>query len=130
MNPLVVGGHHLRLEAADQLDQRGRGLLDRHQREAALGERWLGVALGPAGVDEAEPVLADAENVPCALHLLAAHLGDVLEDVRPVHPGVQDRPALTARAGDDVDVDTLGDVLGGARGTLAGLVVGVGVHVH
>ena len=98
--------------------------------EAALRQRGLGVALGPAGVDEAEPVLLDAEDVAGALHLLAAHLGDVLEDLGAVHLRVEDRAALTTGAGDDVDVDALGDVLGGRRSPLARLVVRVGVHVH
>ena len=127
---LVVRRDDVRAELADQPHQRGGGLLQRHQGEAALGQRRLGVALGPAGVDEAEPVLAHAEDVAGPVHLLAAHLADVLEDVGPVHLGVEDRPALAARAGGDVDVDALGDVPRGRGGALAGLVVGVGVHVH
>ena len=50
---LVVRRHHVRPEAADQPHQRLGRLLDRDQPEAALGQRRLGVALGPAGVDEA-----------------------------------------------------------------------------
>ena len=127
---LVVRRHHVRLEAADQPDQRLGGLLDGHQAEAALGQRRLRVALGPAGVHEAQPVLADAEDLAGPLHLLATDRGDVLEHVGPVHLGVQDRAALAAGAGHDVDVDPLGDVLGGAGRALARLVVGVGVDVH
>src|SRR3546814_11617681 len=55
-------------------DLRCGGLLEGHQREAALGERWLGVSLGPAGVDEPEPVLPDPEDVPGPHHLLPADL--------------------------------------------------------
>ena len=127
---LVVRRHHVRLERPDQPDQRRGGLLERHQREAALGQRRLRVALGPAGVDEAEPVLPHAEDVAGPLHLLAADLGDVLEDVGPVHLRVEDRAALAAGAGRDVDVDALGDVLRRRGRALARLVVGVGVHVH
>ena len=52
------------------------------------------------------------------------------QDVGPVHLRVEDRAALAAGAGDDVDVDALGDVPRGRRRALARLVVGVGVHVH
>src|SRR4029079_19805659 len=60
---LVVRREHVRLEAADQAHQPLGGLLQRHQRETALGQRWRRVALGPAGVDEAETDLAEAEGV-------------------------------------------------------------------
>ncbi len=127
---LVVRRHDVGPEAAHQPHERGGRLLDRERREAPLRERRLGVALGPPGVDEPEPVLPDAEDVAGPLHLLAAHLGDVGLDVGAFHLRVEDRPALPARAGDDVDVDALGDVHRGGGGALAGLVVGVGVHVH
>ena len=127
---LVVRRHDVRAEVADEPDQALGRLLERDQGEAALGQRRLGVALGPAGVDEAEPVLPDAEDVAGAVHLLAPDLGDVLQDVGAVHLGVEHRAALAAGAGGDVDVDALRDVLRRRRGTLARLVVGVGVHVH
>ena len=127
---LVVRRHHVRPEAADQPDQRLGRLLDGDQPEAAVGQRRLRVALGPAGVDEAQPVLADAEDLARPLHLVAADLGDVLQHVGAVHRGVQDRAALAAGAGDDVHVDPFGDVLRGAGRALARLVVGVGVDVH
>ena len=127
---LVVRREDVRPEAADQPHQRLGRDLRVDQPEAALGQRRLGVALGPAGVDEAEPVLAYAEDLAGGLHLLAPDLGHVLEHVGAVHLRVQDRAALAAGAGDDVDVDALGDVLGGGGGALARLVVGVGVHVH
>ncbi len=67
---LVVRRHHVRPELAHQPHQ-GRGrLLHGDQREAALGKRRLGVALGPARVDEPQPVLTDAEDVARPLHLL------------------------------------------------------------
>ena len=52
------------------------------------------------------------------------------QDVGAVHLRVEDRAALAAGAGGDVDVDALGDVLRRRRRALARLVVGVGVHVH
>jgi hypothetical protein len=127
---LVVRRHHVRLEAPDQPDQRLGRLFDRDQPEAALGQRRLGVPLGPAGVHEPQPVLAHAEDLASPVHLLAAHRGHVLEHVRAVHLGVQNGAALATGAGDDVYVDPLGDVLGGAGRALARLVVGVGVDVH
>jgi hypothetical protein len=127
---LVVRRQHVGAEPADQPHEALGGLLERHEREAALGERRQRVALGPAGVDEAEPVLPDAEDVAGAVHLLAADLGDVLPDLWTVHLGVEHGAALAAGAGDDVDVDALGDVLRRRRSALARLVVGVGVHVH
>ena len=51
-------------------------------------------------------------------------------DVGPVHLRVEDRAALAAGAGDDVDVDALGDVLRRRGRALARLVVGVGVDGH
>jgi hypothetical protein len=117
-------------EGTDQPHQRRGALLDRHQPEAAFGQRRLRVALRPAGVDEAQPVLADAEDVAGGLHLTAPDLGHVLEDVGALHLGVQDRAALATGAGHDVHVDALRDVHRRARGALARLVVGVGVHVH
>jgi hypothetical protein len=127
---LVVRRQHVRPELADQPDQRRHRVLERHQGEAVLGQRRLRVALGPTGVDEAEPVLPDAEDVAGPLHLLAADLGDVLQDVGPVHLRVQDRAAFAAGTGGDVHVDSLGDVHRGAGGALARLVVGVGVDMH
>ncbi len=53
-----------------------------------------------------------------------------LEDLRPVHRRVEDRPALAAGAGHDQHVDALVDVARHRGGTLAGLVVGMGVHRH
>ena len=54
----------MRLEFADQADQRGRRLGQRDEAEAALGQRRQRVPLGQAGVDEAEEALLDAEDLP------------------------------------------------------------------
>ena len=102
---LVVRRHHVRPEAADQPHQRLGGLLDRDEREAALGQRRQRVALGQAGVDEAEPVLLDAEDLAGPVHLLAADLGRCSQHVGAVHLRVEDRAALAAGAGGDHDVD-------------------------
>ena len=127
---LVVGRQHVRAELADQPDQRQRRLVDVHQPEAALGQRRQRVALRQAGVHPAEPHLGDAEDLPRPVHLLAPDAGDVGQHVRAVHGRVEDRAALAARAGGDDDVHALGDVARGGRRPLAGLVVGVGVHVQ
>ena len=74
---LVVRRQHVRPEGPDQPDQRLGRLLERDQPEAPRRERRLRVALGPPRVDEAQPVLADAEDVPGAFHLLTPDLGDV-----------------------------------------------------
>ncbi len=70
------------------------------------------------------------EDLAGAVHLLPADLGDVGEHLGPVHLRVEHRTTLAAGAGDHVHVDALSDVLGRRRGALAGLVVGVRVHVH
>ena len=127
---LVVRREHVRPEAADQPDQRLGRDLRVHQPETALRERRLGVALGPAGVDEPEPVLAYAEDLASRLHLLSANGGHVREHVGAIHLRVQDRAALATRAGDHVHVDPLRDVPGRGGSALARLVVGMGVHVH
>ena len=125
---LVVGGEHLRPELADHLHQRA----GRHVRVVA-GERFrreLLVALGQAGVDEAQPDLVDAEDLGGLLHLRAPQLGQVRLVLRAVHPRVQDRAALAAGAGGHQHLDALRDVVGGGRGALARLVVRVGVDVQ
>ena len=94
---LVVGGHDVRPERADDLDQRRRRLLQIHQREAALGQRRQRVTLRQPGVDEAEPDLLDAEDLPGPVHLLPADPADVGQHVRPVHGRVEDRPPLARR---------------------------------
>src|SRR5947199_150775 len=78
------------------------------QREAPLRQRRQRVTLGEAGVDEAEPVLADAEDGPGAVHLGPADLGDVVLDVLAVlQRGVEDAAPLATGAGDDEDVHAL-----------------------
>ena len=99
--------------------------------EAALRQRRQRVALGQAGVDEAEPRLLHAEDLAGLVHLLLAHLVDVLLDVRvALELGVEDGAALASRAGGDQHVHPLGHVLGHGGRALARLVVGVRVHGH
>ena len=128
---LVVGGHHVRPERADQRDQRRGGLLDRHEGEAALGQRRQRVALGQPGVDEAEPAPARRRGSrgPRAISARRISAMSATTSGRSMRR-VEDAAALAAGAGDDQHVDALVDVAGHGRGALARLVVGVGVHRH
>ncbi len=130
---LVVGGDDVRLEGAHDLDQRRRGLLGRHQVEGVGGQRDAGVgepALGQAGVDEAEPVLPDAEDLPGPVHLLGADARQVLLDLGAVHLGVEHVAALAPGAGHHQHLDTFADVARHSGGALARLVVRVRVNTH
>ena len=127
---LVVGGHHVRPEFADHAHQRLDGYLQRHQREAVLGQRGRRVAGGQAGVDEAEPGLLHTEDLGRLPHFVTADLGDVLSHVGKVHRRVENVAAFTAGQRHHQHTMTLVGIAGKASGTLAGLVVGVGVHRH
>ena len=127
---LVVGGHDVRTELADHLDQRLGRLLQRHQREAALGQRRRRVALGQPGVDEAEPGVLDAEDLGGLGHLVAADLGDPAVHLGQVHRRVEDVAALAAGQRHHQHAVAFGRIAGHGGGTLAGLVVRVGVHGH
>ena len=100
------------------------------QAEAALRQRRQRVALGQAGVDEAQPGLLDAEDLAGPVHLGAADVGDVGEHLGTVHLRVQHAAALAARTRRDQHLDALGDVPRHGGRALARLVVGVRVHRH
>ena len=117
----------LRPEAADERHQRRGGLLERQDGEAALGQRGQRVALGQPGVDEAEELLLDAEDLAGPVHLLRADLRQPLPDLGTVHRRVEHGPALATGTGGHEDADALGDVLRHRGGALARLVVGMGV---
>ena len=107
------------------------GLVHVLQGEAALGQRRQRVALGQPRVDEAEPLLLDAEDLAGLVHLLLPDLVDVLLDVRvALELGVEDRAALASGAGHHQHVHPLGHILGHGGRALARLVVGVGVDGH
>ena len=125
---LVVGDHHVRTESADQRHEPFGRLLQRSDGEAAVWQRFAGG--GQPGVDEAQELLADAEDVAGGRHLRAADPGEVAAQFGPVHGGVEHGAALAAGAGDHEDVHALGGVFGQCRGALARFVVGVGVHAH
>jgi hypothetical protein len=101
---LVVGGHHVRAEAAHERHQRFGAERDVDKAEAPLRQRRRRVALGPSRVDETQPVLAHPEDGPCSLHLVAPDAADVGQHLGPVHAGVEDRPALTPGAGGHVHI--------------------------
>ena len=71
----VVGGQHVRLELADQPNQRFGGLDQRHHREASLGQCRQWVALGQSGIDEPQPFVFDAQDLCGSGHLVAADFG-------------------------------------------------------
>jgi hypothetical protein len=127
---LVVGEHDVRPELADRADQRLGRLGHRREREAALRQRGLGVALGQPGVDEPEKALLHPEDLPGPRHLGPPHRGDVRLDLGPVHGRVQDVTALAAGQRADQDLDALADVARHGRRALARLVVRVRVHGH
>ena len=127
---LVVGGHHVRPEFADHPHQRLGGDLQRHQREAALGQRRQRIALGQAGVDEAQPGVLDAEDLGGLGHLVAPDLGDASVHLGQVHRRVEDVAAFAAGQRHHQHAMTLVGIARQGRGTLTGLVVGVGVHRH
>ena len=126
----VVGEHHVRPELADRADQRLGRLGHRYEREAALRQRGLGVALGQPGVNEPEKTLLHPEDLPGPRHLGPAHRGDVGLDLGPVHGRVQDVAALSAGQRADQDLSALADVARHGGRALAGLVVRVRVHGH
>ncbi|GAA3297374.1 hypothetical protein GCM10020295_29820 [Streptomyces cinereospinus] len=118
-------------EGTDLAHQLAGRLVHVLQGEAALRQRRQRVALGQAGVDEAEPLLLDAEDLARLVHLTPAHLVNVLLDVRvALELGVEDGAALPARAGHDQHVHPLGHVLRHGGRALARLVVGVRVDGH
>ena len=87
---LVVGGHHVRLEFADEPDQRLGGFLDRDERKAAFGQRRRRIALGQPGVDETQPAVLDTQYFGGLGHLVAPDFGDPAVDLGQVHRGVED----------------------------------------
>ena len=127
---LVVGDDDLRAELAQDPYQRLGRLLDRHQREAALRQRRRRIALRQPGVHEPEPLLLHAENLAGPLHLVAAHLGEVLPHVGTVHRRIEHRPGFAAGTRHDQHVSALGDVARHGRGALARLVVGMGMDAQ
>ena len=128
---LVVRGDHLRPERADLRTSRPAALSTSSRAKQPSGSGGSGSPSGRPGVDEAEPLLLDAEDLAGLVHLLLAHLVDVLLDVRvALELRVEDGAALAARAGHDQHVHPLGHVLGHGGRALARLVVGVGVHGH
>ena len=128
---LVVGRHDVRAPGADDAHERLGRHVDVLEGEAPVGQGRQRVALGQAGVDEAEPGVLDAEHLLRRLHLVAPHLGDVAQDVGVVlQLLVEDVAAFAARARHDHHGGAVGDVLRHRRGALARLVVGVRVHRH
>jgi hypothetical protein len=128
---LVVRRHHVWPERADQADQRLGRNRHVHQTETALRQRGQRIALGQAGVDPAQPVLPDTEDLARGVHLAAAHLGQVGQHGLVVlQLRVEDRTALSPGAGDDVHIDALGDIADHAGRAFARLVVGMGVDRH
>ena len=127
---LVVGQHHVRPELAHRLDQRLGGDLQRLQREAALRQRRQRISLGQAGVDEAEELLPDAEDLAGPGHLRppdAARSARIsgrsmaLLSMSPRSPPVRVQTMTSAPAA---------DVTRHRRRALARLVVRVRVHRH
>ena len=127
---LVVGDHHVRAKLPHRPYQRLRRLVERDQGERSLGQRWERVALGQAGVDEAEPTLAHPEDAGCLGHLLAADLIHPIDDTGQIHRGVEHAATLAAGERDDEYLVPLVGVAGKGRGPLARLVVGVCMHSH
>ena len=82
----------MRIKAHQRLD----GLLQRHNAQAAVGQRWQRVTLGQSGVDEAEPVVLDPEDLGGLGHLVAADLGHPAVHLGQVHRRVEDVAALAA----------------------------------
>src|SRR6185437_2074901 len=74
--------------------------------------------------------LLHAEDLPCALHLQSPDLADVLEDVRAIHLGIQDRTALTPGEGADQHVHAFRDIARHGGRALTRLVVGMRVNGH
>ena len=120
----------MRLELTDRPDQPLGGLLQRHQREAALGQRRQRVALGQTGVDEPEPLVLDAEDLGGPGHLVDPDLVDPAVHLGQVHRRVEDVAPLTAGQRHHLHADALVDVAGHRGGALARLVVRVGVDRH
>ena len=83
----VVGGHHVRAEVADHLDQPSRGHCDVLQGETALWQRRRGIALGQAGIDETQPHLLDPQDLAGAGHLGCPDGGQILEDLGIIGQG-------------------------------------------
>src|SRR5690606_40921207 len=110
--------------------QRLGRLLQRQRGEASVRQRRRWVALGVAGVFEAEPSMRDAQDVAGALHLLPPNGGEILPYLGAVHSGVEDRSALTPRTRHDKHLDALVGVHRRAGAALARLIVGVGMDLH
>lgn len=92
-------------ELPDQPDEGLGRRLDVLQGEAAVGQRRQRVALGQPGVDKAQPLLLDAQDLPGLVHFLLPYLVDVLLDKRiALEFGVEDGSPLTACAGGDQHV--------------------------
>ncbi len=127
---LVVGGHHLRSKPPDHLDQPPDLDLQIGQREAAGRQRGKRIALRQTRVDEAEPDLFDAQDLPGPVHLGTTDLGDVGQHVRPVHRRIEDGTTLSTGTGSDHNLDTFSHIAGRRGRAFARFVVGVGVDVQ
>ncbi len=124
----VVAEDHLRLEVPDQPDQRGGGTFQRLRGEGTCRQRRKRVAFGQPGVHEAQPALADAQDLGRLLHLQPAGAGHVPLGVRlAFHRRVLDVAAGAVGAGGHHDVHAGRGVHGHGGGALAGFVVRVGM---
>ncbi len=127
---LVVRGHDVGTELPDDLDELACGLVERHHREASFGQRRLGVALRKPGVDETEPAMLHAEVTRRRRHLLATNLGHAIPDSGHIHRRIEDVSSFATRECHDEHVVPLRRVAGRSGGTLARLVIGMGMHGH
>jgi hypothetical protein len=118
----------VRAELAHELHERCGRPFEGLEREAAEGQVRERIALGQAGVGEAQPPLLHAELGDGARHLDAPQARQVAAGMRvALHRRVEDVTALAARARGHHDLGTRCDVGGHGGRTLARLVVGVGV---
>ncbi len=128
---LVVGGQHVRLELADEPDQRAPST--RSSGTSAKQPSGSGGSGSPSGSPEStnpSQRVLDAEDLGGLGHLVAADLVDPAVHVGQVHRRVEDVAALAAGQRHHHDARALVGVTGHRRSALAGLVVRVGVHRH
>ena len=125
---LVIGGHHLRPEGADDVHEGQHRDLIGDPIEATGRCLVVEITVGQPRVDVPDPDMFGAESGGGRRHLLTTETGDIAAGLRALQQsGVEDVAGFTTGHRGDEHPGTQRRVLRGRCRTLGGFVVGVGM---